>query len=764
MKSTRRTTAVRTIIFLGGLCLAALAGGLPGASAAEIRSEEDTATLRAGILRRTLKLDGVNLATSSFLVDGKSILGEGGDEFGVTVRRAKPDREPKGLEPGNEKHSWSEVDFASTLLEGGEDPAAKKQDVRWVDARRVKAAHWDEYFDRVSGRTLSPSDGASRLVIRARSTGGKLKGLECSIIYEVYDGHSAVRKWIRIANRGEHWLKIDHLDIEEIDLRKKFRSRTKLTPSEGQIASSVVALGAEDGSRGLIAGSEIPSALRRGVGKGGSLGYRNELFEWVLGPGETFTSEPVFYYAYSGTTRKTPSGVSTARDRTVEGPYMDFLREDVGLLAAGKPVYAPQWASWSNFRTDINGEILREQADVAARCGFRQFSIDLGWQKYCGMEVDREKFPHLEQTTRYIRSKGMKLGMWASCYRKEGSRDLQFLPNAACVPLRAKGDIGYNSLGMSFCSPWRRYYAQGLIRLHETYGAQYFKQDFSNIKFGDIARGHESRTRKESLLRGFRGLFRVQDMVMRSTAGVHTEISHEIYWGTPGAPADIAVIKNVVQYHVSPNDYSGAINNGKPYNPDWGMDPEKHRDRLIRGCSNARKRYYRHRGLPLRCIEYYGAATLNHRGSLTTRIQDRQVCSWLMGAPMVFAGDLTSLTDENISHYRHRFRLLDRLQEEYGIYHHFQYSGVPAPTDETWHWWGKLNDEGHGAVVVLRGSEGPESRSINIPWVEPDERYRVTACFAGRDLGTFTGRELREGDISLSLPSYGQEILEVASP
>jgi hypothetical protein len=36
----------------------------------------------------------------------------------------------------------------------------------------------------------------------------------------------------------------------------------------------------------------------------------------------------------------------------------------------------------------------------------------------------------------------------------------------------------------------------------------FFKQDFTNIKFGDVGEGHESRTRKESLLRGLRGCWK----------------------------------------------------------------------------------------------------------------------------------------------------------------------------------------------------------------------------------------------------------------
>ena len=247
------------------------------------------------------------------------------------------------------------------------------------------------------------------------------------------------------------------------------------------------------------------------------------------------------------------------------------------------------------------------------------------------------------------------------------------------------------------------------------------------------------------------------------TPEVRTELTHEIYWGTPGVPCDVAALKHADLYHIPLNKCLGSGPGGR-YDPEWDVSPDKLRRRLLRACFNARKRYYAHRGLPLRGLEYWAAATVNHRGSLSPRVQDRQVCSWLMGAPMVFSGDLSSLTEENIAHYRKRFRLLDRLQEEYGIYRHFQYSGVPDPTDKKWHWWGKLNDRGHGAVVVLRGSEGQGRRSINIPWVDPGKSYRVTACFKGQELGVFTGRQLRNGKVTLSLPRYGQDILEVAAP
>ena len=128
--------------------------------------------------------------------------------------------------------------------------------------------------------------------------------------------------------------------------------------------------------------------------------------------------------------------------------------------------------------------------------------------------------------------------------------------------------------------------------------------------------------------------------------------------------------------------------------------------------------------------------------------------------PSVFAGDLASLTEENIACYRRLFTLLQRLEKDYGIYRHFQFSGVPAPTDTDWHWWGKLNGQGCGAVVVLRGREGADERAVNIPWVLPGSTYQVNALLANQSLGRFTGKQLQDGALVLNLVPFGQEILE----
>ena len=378
-----------------------------------------------------------------------------------------------------------------------------------------------------------------------------------------------------------------------------------------------------------------------------------------------------------------------------------------------------------------------------------------------GTEPDTKKFPDFADTCRYIQSRGLKLGLWLSCFRDPDSPDLRQLPDARSLPL-VKRLGGY---AMSFASPWRDYYVDDLVRLHERYGVVYFKQDFSNIIFGDMAEGHENRSRKDSLLRSLRRLLEVQDALRRRLPGVTTQLTHEIYWNTPGVPCDLAVVKHSARYHVTPNACLGERISFRDLRAPGKakFDPAKIREHLVAGCFKARERFYAHRGLPLECLEFYGAATINYRGSLTPAIQDRQVCSWLMGAPLVFSGDLATLTDENLDRYRQRFEIVKRLQNTYGIYRHFQFSGVPAPTDTDWHWWGKLNKDGCGAVVVVRGSGGQEHRAVNIPWVQGDRKYRVTALLRNKPLGTFTGDQLQSGVLDLSLPTYGQEILELTA-
>ena len=563
-----------------------------------------------------------------------------------------------------------------------------------------------------------------------------------------------------LRNGGSRWLRVGGMTIEKLHLATL--TRKALAAAMFGVQPSVVAFESPGSRYGLIAASEIPSGLRS-ISDDGAMGYMRGLFEWVLGPGEEFSSEAVFQYAYAGEVSGGDGAISTPLDRTLEGNYMEFLRSRIGIAADSAPLHGPQWMSWAPFYDGIDDALIRELASIAGRAGFTEMLIDDGWQKgLLGTEVDPKKFSDFDSTAEYIRSQGLKLGLWVSCYRDADSADLVAIPQGRVLPavIRSASLPGF---AMSFASPWRDYYVRDLVSLARRYHVSYLKQDFSAILFGDLAEGHESRTRRESLLRGLRGLLAAQEALRRTAPDVVNEITHEIYWGTPGVPADLAALKYAARFHIPPNEAIGAdIARWSAGREDYSA--EEHAAQLRRGCWLARQRFYSHRAMPLYALEFYAAATTNHKGSLTPSIQDRQVASWLMGAPVCFSGDLRTLSEVNIAHYRRRFEEVSRLERNYGIYKRFQFSGAPEPTDVDWHWWGKLNRHGYGAVVVLRGSGGVERRSVVVPWVQKDQSYRVVGVFSGKVYGVFSGSVLQDAGVSLELPVYGQEILELAPP
>lgn len=732
---------------------------------AYISREGETIRLNAGVIERVIRISGGNVATETLSVSGTPLLDERSNELSFRIARANPNKNPLDLhsDSGAAAVSVQEAkanDTDALNISGKSATTQTAGGLEWAAARSFSAGSWGSCFDLAQATITTPQPGTQRVVIRARPLKDPiLAGLSVNLIYEVYAGFPVIRKWVEIHNNSVNWLRLDNFLTDDLKLGNALGQGVPLTPSERGATASIIAYAQADNTRGVIVASEVPSALRS-VSERGASGYNPDYFEWVIGPAESFVSEPTFLYGFSGEVLKTASAESVPLDRAVERGFKDFLRDHLGIPPAHTQLPAPLWCSWSNFGPILTDEIVREQADIAARCGFVTMVLDDGWQKdRLGTQPNETTFPNFGATCDYIRAKGLRLGLWVSCFRDPEAPDFKALPTAAVSPEIRRLD----GVAMSFASSWNRYFANDLVSLRDRYGATYFKQDFTNIQFGDLRAGHLSRTRKESLLRGLRGLLESQSLLRHLAPDISNNISHEIYWGTPGTPCDLAALKSVSHFHIPPNDYSGCGHFKERPGAGWSKyDPNTLRAELVKGCMNARTRLYAHRGLPLECAEYYGASTLNWKGSLTQQVQDRQICSWLMGAPSVYAGDLASLTDENIACYRSRFDILKRLEATYGIYRRFQYSGVPAPTDTDWHWWGKLNEQGCGAVVVLRGSGGADSRAINIPWVDPEKTYKVTALFGAKELGSFTGKQLQSGRITLALPVLGQEILELS--
>lgn len=731
-----------------------------------IITNENKVIIKAGILERLIMFSKNEASTVSISVDGKEMLARSG-EFLATISQASPNIEPVGISKSLETgiiQNDTENNNTDALVVKKNDFQGQEP-VQWIRSVEV-SGKGSRIIEGVNHSIDITEKGRTRLVIDYTLDHKEWPGISVNVIYEVYNDYPVIRKWIEFTNKGKLWVKIENLEIDDLQITKPFLNQTFLTPDSRGINSSIVAFSDLTASCGIISASEIPSKLRSISGEG-STGYNTDYFEWVLGPTESFISEPVFMYGFSDESYSTLSGVSTALDRAVEGDFQTFLNEHIIRPVGEDKSVAPVFCTWTNYNSNINDEKIREAAKIASDIGFKCFQLDAGWSE-TGVDggwaistpnPDLQKFPDLKDLNQFIQSKKMKAGLWYSVFIDEPvqlnteERLLYSLP----LIKRAGG------VGLSFCfKKSREKYLNDIVYLHDIYQASYFKQDLSNICYGDIAQGHESRTLKESYLRGLRGLFETQDEIHARAPNVWLQLSHEIYWETPGPEADIAVLKHADSYHTAPNEYWGAGNRKELVNSSWDFDVKELQNKLIEGAFRARNLWYSHRGLPLDRIEVFGAVSTNFKGSLSSEILDRQICSWLMGAPISFSGDLTSLTKENIDQYKSRFTMIEMLEKKYGIYSHFQYSGVPGPTDEGWHWWGKLNPQGCGAVVVLRGSNGEDTMNINIPWVQPESKYRVKSLFVNKEMGFFTGKQLQDGDLQLTLSRFDQEIVEIS--
>jgi hypothetical protein len=729
--------------------------------------------LIAGCLYRQIKIDKGMCLTATEKIQGNPIRSPNGVEFSITISQASPNIAPIGLDLENAaiiEQSNEEQNGTDGLQVTDKSNSKSSEEIKWINPISIDGSTIGNIFPnppdiRISEIKINNIPGKHATISFCKSALLQLDGFELSLHFKIYDDFPVIRKWIEIQNKTQKWLKISSLIIEASVILPGFTA-INLTPSERGASASVMGLDHLTHEFGIILGAEIPSVLRL-IKESGQVGYNSDHFEWILGPNENFVSEPVFDYGYSGKVVRTISAKSSPLDRAVERPFKSFLEQILQIPAATTEFPGPVFCTWSNYVANINDQNIRELADIAAQCGMKTFQLDAGWSKSPNpsdwtagsIEPHIDKFPDFQSTCNYIRSKGLNLGLWLSCFRTLDSKDLKDMPDARMIPLVKRG----NAFGMSYASQWRYYYANDVLGLVEKYHSLYFKQDLTNIKYGDFARTHDSRSRQESKLRGLRGLLESQSIIHQQAPNVWTLLSHEIYWGTPGVPCDLAAIKSACSFHIPPNDYSGAIPRNKVWDPSWKSPYGMNRWNLRQGCWNARRRYYAHRGLPLYTVEYYGAATINIDGTLTPEIQDRQICSFLMGIPSVYAGDLKSLTSGNIAHYKKRFDLLAELHNKYDIYRYFQYSGVPEPTEKGWHWWGKLNPDGYGVVVVIRGLFGSGSRNINIPWVNTQTQYRVRDCFKEVELGIFLGSDLQKGVLNLVLPRFGQTLLEIGA-
>lgn len=152
-----------------------------------------------------------------------------------------------------------------------------------------------------------------------------------------------------------------------------------------------------------------------------------------------------------------------------------------------------QFNSWYPFQDKVTLEQMKRCADVAARLGAEVFVHDAGWfsSKDWSRELgdwtpNPEIYPHgLEELANYVRSKGMKFGIWIEIENVGVDSKLFREHPDWCLEYNGKPLRIYDRYHLNFAKPEVRAWARSVIdRLVADYGIAWLKIDY-NIDIGE---------------------------------------------------------------------------------------------------------------------------------------------------------------------------------------------------------------------------------------------------------------------------------------
>lgn len=138
------------------------------------------------------------------------------------------------------------------------------------------------------------------------------------------------------------------------------------------------------------------------------------------------------------------------------------------------------WDSWA-YQDQIDEQILRRNADIAAALGVQLFTVDLGWARSIGdWYADPAKFPSgLGALSDYVHSLGMKFGLHFALAGADGNSPvLQANPDWTATDPNSY----FNSLPLCLShKPAQAWIVQQAIRMIDEYKVDWILQDGQNM-------------------------------------------------------------------------------------------------------------------------------------------------------------------------------------------------------------------------------------------------------------------------------------------
>ena len=617
----------------------------------------------------------------------------------------------------------------------------------------------------ISSDPIKDENNGNGVKIKLKGT-GQASGMELSVSFLTYPDLPVIRKRIAFRNISSSDIRLEAVDIESLNLNIDYVStwvyhnyaRMKhLGPYTGNWDDPLVIIHNTTQKAGLALGNEAPGILKRTAfhtsDRNADIGLTHPgqdfPFRKWLKPGEEWESPATFIALYADT----DDGFNV-----VNTVVSDFVRKYLGSRIStikDKPLFV--YNTWYPFRTFVSDSLIREVAKAASECGIQEFIIDDGWQynsagrttgkgwggNYGDWLVDMNKFPgSLSSTFDYIRSLGMKPGLWISIgSATEDSKVYKthpewFVTNASGKPGNnhtgsSNSDFFTSCLGTDWCS----YIKSVILNLVKEHGLAYAKLDFSIAASayindpavsGCYATNHPyHRDHEESFIAIYENALKLFDELHDEAPDLFIDCTFE----TAG--------KLQLQDYAFTEHAEG----------NWLSNIE---EPFPTGALRMRQlAWWRSPVLPAGSL-VIGNLPLDSK-NLAFDLKS------LTGTLPIVLGDPRKLTQQQRAEVKKWADWMVSMQGKYD-YMSFRQDlpGFGEPAEGSWDGWSRINTDlkNGGIVGVFRQGAKEMSRTVFLNNLNPEKKYQILLAPEGSPVATLSGKQLSSDGFEVSFKDY----------
>lgn len=572
--------------------------------------------------------------------------------------------------------------------------------------------------------------------------------IQIGITYLMFPKLPIIRKKISFTNTGTNELKLESLDIEclrfensdtgtESWVMHDYARQKSLGQFIGNAYDPVVVVHEINRHRGMVLGNEAPGVMKRTTAflqhnlltAGLTHADQNFGFRKWIKPGETWESTWVFSGIYANT--DDPYQV-------LNGPVNDYVRKHLGTRLSKivkKPVFV--YNTWEPFFHNINEKLIFELADAASECGIEEFVIDDGWQSsYGDWGINKEKFPNgLKPVFDYIKSKGMKPGVWISLAAAESISNIYKehpewavrKADGSPINLHADSDKMYEWESYSMCmtTNWYDYIKGVILNMVKEYGLEYIKGDFAAVtgayttdktRSGCQAANHlMHKDRNESMLEMYQRTWQLFDDLHREAPNLFIDCTFE----TMGALQliDLDMCKHAEGNWLSNFGEKAPLGSMRVRQMSWWRSPTIPATTMVIGNQ--------HLDDP-----DFELSLMSLAGSL----------------PIVL-GDPRQLSKEQRARMKQWADWLRTMQTKHDFMSFRQdLSGFGEPIEGSWDGFQRINSDSFsgGIIGIFKQGSTDDRRRVSVQLLDPAIEYRILSAPEGMEIGRMTGKELAE--------------------